>query len=106
MQLDVLEEIPRRQLTLVAAGPGSGKTQVFVEALRRELTDWTSSRNGIAAVSFTNVAHKIISERLGGVPPAPHFVGTLDAFLLRFVVHPFAKLVGAHPNGVRLVPDP
>jgi DNA helicase II / ATP-dependent DNA helicase PcrA len=36
---------------------------------------------------------------------APHFVGTIDAFLLRFVVQPFAQLLGFCSLGARLLPD-
>src|SRR5687767_7468238 len=106
LQRAVLDAIPTRRLTVVRAGPGSGKTRVFVEALRRQLASWQSPRAGVAALSFTNVAHEVIAERLEGAPRAPHFVGTLDAFFLRFVVLPFAKLVGVHPQGARLVPEP
>lgn len=105
LQEAVLEAVSARRLTVVRAGPGSGKTRVFVEALRRQLKGWTSHRTGVAALSFTNVAREVVSQRLGGAPPSPHFLGTLDAFLLRFVVLPFAKLAGAHPNGIRLIPE-
>lgn len=104
-QQTVLTELESRRLTVVRAGPGSGKTRVFVEALRRQLDGWNSARVGIAALSFTNVAHEVITRRLGGTPPPPHFVGTIDAFLLRFVVQPFAKLLGFCPQGARLLPE-
>lgn len=104
-QQTVLTEIENRRLTVVRAGPGSGKTRVFVEALQRQLDGWTSARVGVAALSFTNVAHEVVTSRLGGSPPAPHFVGTIDAFLLRFVVQPFARLLGFCPQGARLLPE-
>jgi DNA helicase-2/ATP-dependent DNA helicase PcrA len=104
-QRAVLDAVAVQRMTVVRAGPGSGKTRVFVEALRRELENWKSPRQGVAALSFTNVAHEVVSQRLRGTPPAPHFVGTLDSFLLRFVVIPFAKIIGVHPGGVRIVPD-
>jgi len=104
-QQTILTEIESRRLTVVRAGPGSGKTRVFVEALRRQLDGWNSARVGVAALSFTNVAHEVVTRRLGGSPPAPHFVGTIDAFLLRFVVQPFAKLLGFCPQGARLLPE-
>src|ERR1700759_1825134 len=104
-QQTILTELDSRRLTVVRAGPGSGKTRVFVEALRRQLDGWSSARIGVAALSFTNVAHEVVTRRLGGPPPAPHFVGTIDAFLLRFVVQPFAKLLGFCPQGARLLPE-
>jgi DNA helicase-2/ATP-dependent DNA helicase PcrA len=81
------------RITVVTAGPGSGKTRLFVEAVQKYLQDWKSHRAGLAALSFTNVAQKEIAARIGGHLGAPHFVGTLDSFMLRFVVRPFAHLV-------------
>ena len=86
-EIQLLNSAQRRAATangdvVIRAGPGSGKTRVFVEALRRQLEGWTSMRSGIAALSFTNVAHEVVTERLGGAPPAPHFIGTIDSFLL------------------------
>ncbi len=94
------------RLTLVNAGPGSGKTRLFVEAVRNYLATWQDSAAGLAALSFTNVAQNEIANRLGGRLRWPHFVGTLDSFLLRFVVRPFGSTVGAAPGGIQLVPSP
>lgn len=105
-QLDVLSEIAGNRLTVVRAGPGAGKTRVFVEALKREIASCASSRFGVAALSFTNVAREEIANRMKGPVLAPHFVGTLDAFFWRFVVRPFAALAGVTPSGARLLPSP
>jgi DNA helicase-2/ATP-dependent DNA helicase PcrA len=106
-QLDVLEEIDKNRITVVRAGPGAGKTRVFVEAFKREIERSDSShRWGVAALSFTNVAHEEISNRIARTVSAPHFVGTLDAFLFRFVVRPFGSLAGLSAAGARLLPSP
>lgn len=93
-------------VTAVRASPGSGKTRVFVEALNQRLTSWAERHAGVAALSFTNVAQQEIAKRLGGHPFPPHFVGTLDSFMLRFVVRPFAHLIGVSAQGARLIPAP
>jgi len=105
-QSAALEAFSKHRMTVIRAGPGSGKTHVFVEALSRTIKGWNLARRGIAALSFTNVAHEEITKRLGGAPAAPHFVGTLDAFLLRFVVQPFASSLGVRATGCRLIPAP
>lgn len=49
-------------------------------------------RAGVAAISFTNVAQEEVRRRVRALQIAdgyPHFVGTIDAFLLRFVVRRF-----------------
>lgn len=89
------------RVRVVRASPGSGKTHLFVEEISRRLDSWTSRTAGVAALSFTNVAQQLIADRLGGRPMIPHFVGTIDAFVWRFVVRPFAHLLGVKP---RLIP--
>jgi len=96
-------ESPAR-VRVVRACPGAGKTEMFVEAIRRELKSWDKPIGGIAALSFTNVARQTIESRVGGVVGAPHFVGTLDAFAFRFILKPFCHLVGLPAGGVRLFP--
>ncbi|MDP9349695.1 MAG: UvrD-helicase domain-containing protein, partial [Gemmatimonadota bacterium] len=81
------------RIRVVRAAPGSGKTWLVAEALREELLGWRSAHRGIAALSFTNVAGEEIRRALGATPPHPHFVGTIDAFLYRYVVRPFARVI-------------
>ena len=102
----VLNEIAENRLTVVRAGPGAGKTRVFIEAFKREIERTSSPRFGVAALSFTNVAHEEITRRMDRAICPPHFVGTLDAFMWRFVVRPFANLVGLSSKGPRLLPAP
>ena len=101
-QKEVLASTAR--ITVVRACPGAGKTEVFVEAIRRRLHDWKEPGLGLAALSFTNIARQTIEARVGGSIPAPHFVGTLDSFVFRFIVKPFGHLVGLPKGGVRLFP--
>lgn len=92
------------RITVVRACPGAGKTEVFVEAIRKRLREWNRRGCGLAALSFTNIARQTIEERVGGAVAAPHFVGTLDAFVFRFIVKPFGHLVGLPQGAVRLFP--
>lgn len=91
----------------VAACPGSGKTRVLVERARRRLADRSSGR-AIAFLSFTIAAVSELEERLRRedlleTPAFPHFIGTFDGFLWRFLIAPFgAPGCAARP---RLIPD-
>ena len=70
------------------AGPGSGKTRALVQRYLRAAEATTS---GIALLSFTNAAVDEVRRRAGPSPRfllAPHFVGTIDSFLHRFIVTP------------------
>jgi DNA helicase-2/ATP-dependent DNA helicase PcrA len=79
----------------VQAAPGSGKTWLVAEELRGRLTGWKTKHAGIAALSFTNVANREIQAALGFLPGHPHFAGTLDSFIYRFITQPFRKF---HPD--------
>ena len=101
-QQDVLDSTAR--VRIVRAAPGSGKTWLVAELIRRELGSWTSDGRGIAALSFTRVGGEEIRKALGYDLDHPHFVGTIDSFLFRYVVRPF--LPRARPNHAppRLIP--
>ena len=101
-QNDILESDAR--VTLVVASPGSGKTRVFAEAFVRKAQEWKSKTSGIAAISFTNVAERTIRERLGISIPYPHFIGTIDSFILRFILKPFSQYAGFSNAMPRIIP--
>jgi DNA helicase II / ATP-dependent DNA helicase PcrA len=66
---------------LVVAGPGSGKTRVVTERIRRLLT--TAGPNfRILALTFTNKAANEMAERLQDVPEITRraFIGTMHSF--------------------------
>lgn len=92
------------RIRLVRAVPGSGKTWLIAEEMRRTLEKWKTRHRGIAALSFTNVARDEIRQALGFMPEHPHFVGTLDAFLLRYIVRPFCHLAGFDIKSIKLIP--
>jgi len=92
--LPPIELSPEQQRVLdhavrvVEAGPGSGKTRALVA---RFLQSASATLRGVALVSFTNAATEEVRRRTGSAPHllrAPHFVGTIDAFLHRFIVTP------------------
>jgi DNA helicase-2/ATP-dependent DNA helicase PcrA len=91
------------RIKVVRAGPGTGKTRLFVAALQKELAGWSHAKAGIAALSYTNVAQQQIAERAGHIPP-PHLTTTIDGFILRFIIRPFAHLITENVQGTRLLP--
>lgn len=66
---------------ICVAGPGSGKTRVLVERIRRLIQEGTSPKE-IVAVTFTNAAANEISERVGF---DLGYCGTLHGFMLRLI---------------------
>ena len=101
-QRAVLESTAR--VRVVRAAPGSGKTWLVAEAIRGELARWAMPAAGIAALSFTRVGGEEIRTALGRDLDHPHFVGTLDAFLFRYVVRPHLRaILPDHPVPI-LVP--
>ncbi len=94
------------RLLVVQACPGSGKTTLFAQKIDQLLKNWPYSRKGIAAISFTNSASNEIYNRVGTALKQPHFIGTLDSFVLRNVVLPFGHFYHLPREGARLVPAP
>ena len=82
------------------ACPGAGKTRAIVARyLRRAMEE---PRKGIALLSFTNAAIEEVKGRCGDMPDAlqaPHFVGTFDSFINRFITRPvYVQRTGRTPR--------
>jgi DNA helicase-2/ATP-dependent DNA helicase PcrA len=73
---------------LVVAGPGSGKTRVLTERVRRLLDD-PSQHFRVLALTFTNKAANEMKERLNDVPDILKraFVGTLHSFCMEVLAN-------------------
>jgi DNA helicase-2/ATP-dependent DNA helicase PcrA len=94
---------PRQQEIVDAAGdflllscPGSGKTRAAAHRAAR-LTAEPGVK--LAVCSYTNVGAErigsMLANDLGVALNHQHFLGTIHAFLLRYVVYPYAHLLGA-----------
>lgn len=101
-QLTVLNS--RARIRVVRAAPGSGKTWLVAETIRRAIPIWTGKGSGIAALSFTRVGGEEIRKAVGYELDHPHYIGTLDAFLFRYVVRPFLTDVYPQYARPRLIP--
>ena len=73
---------------LVVAGPGSGKTRVLTERVRRLLDD-TTQHFRVLALTFTNKAANEMIEPLDDVPDIRKraFVGTLHSFCMEVLAN-------------------
>lgn len=97
---------------VVRACPGSGKTYCVSARLARLILDWRKEYEGIAAVSFTNVAWQEIEKKyseefqVGDKISFPHFLGTIDSFINKFIFLPYGHLVLKCKNRPILVGEP
>jgi DNA helicase-2/ATP-dependent DNA helicase PcrA len=96
-----VNELTEEQLNVVAATghlyvracPGAGKTRTMVH-LATKAAESGGIRSGVASLSFTNAAVDELDRRVRGAPPSsillgpPHYAGTFDAFLIRYVLGP------------------
>ncbi len=94
----------KARVRLIRAVPGSGKTWLVADLIKKELVQWQPKHGGISALSFTRVGGDEIRRAVGYDLPHPHFVGTIDAFLFRFIVRPFLKQVLPSLAVPRLIP--
>ncbi|KUY69840.1 hypothetical protein WI25_15865 [Burkholderia cepacia] len=106
---------PERQAVLLAGGsvdvqaaPGSGKTTLLAAKLSILAKKWQHANRGICVVSHTNVAREEIEARLResryGVLlfSHPHFIGTIQTFIHKFVSLPLLRSRGVE---VRVIDD-
>ena len=96
---------------VVRACPGSGKTYSVAARLAHKISNWESKYQGIATLSFTNIAWQEIEKQVsdfGTRTPIvyPHFLGTIDSFVNRFIFLPFGHLVMGCKSRPVLVGEP
>jgi DNA helicase II / ATP-dependent DNA helicase PcrA len=97
---------------VVRACPGSGKTYSVAARLANKMSCWPHKYQGIATISFTNAAWQEIERQVAtcfGINkrlPYPHFLGTIDSFVNRFVFLPFGHLVMGCKKRPVLVGEP
>lgn len=83
---------------ILCACPGSGKTHIVVRKVEKYLSVWEQSHQGVAVLSFTNVASDEIKNQLNtnevveGATSYPHFIGTVDSFINTFIVLQYGYL--------------
>ena len=86
------------------ACPGSGKTTVVAQKMIDYLHHWNRPHQGIAVLSFTNVASEEIDRQAVEMFPegfsidTPHFVGTLDSFIDNYIFLQFGYLLLESPQ--------
>lgn len=97
---------------VVRACPGSGKTYCVSARFARLILDWEKEYEGIAVLSFTNVAWKEIEKtysevfQIGARVSFPHFLGTIDSFINKYIFLPFGHLVLKCNDRPTLVGEP
>ena len=90
----------------IQACPGSGKTTLLVAKLAILARKWTWRDRGICVLSHTNAARHEVEERLLGYPSAhrllgyPHYVGTIQVFVDRFLALPCLRNMGVDVHAV------
>lgn len=80
------------------ACPGSGKTEVVAAKVAKEISNWKKDPSGIAILSFSNSATDELKDRIGKFSTSnlkfyPHFIGTFDSFIYKYIVSPVAHKV-------------
>lgn len=86
----------------IQACPGSGKTTLVAAKLMLLAKKWNSTHQGICVLSHTNVAKDEIIDRLNKsslvearlLLSYPHFIGTIQEFVHRFIALPYLRSKG------------
>lgn len=97
---------------VVRACPGSGKTFTVSAKMEKILNNWPYSHQGVATLSFTNIAWQEIEKELKNtflidVPlQHPHFLGTIDSFINNYIFFPYGHLILGCEGRPTLVGEP
>ncbi len=92
-----------RGSTVLVACPGAGKTRIVgarasLLSAELDLSGWA----GVAAITFTKAAaeeiRSVYHHIFGSDVQPPHYIGTLDSFLYRYIFNPFGHLVLGKPE--------
>jgi superfamily I DNA/RNA helicase len=84
----------------VQACPGSGKTTMVAAKLLILAKKWENKHQGICVLTHTNVAKNEIIDRLSRIEDGnkllsfPHFIGTIQEFVNKFLAIPFLRSKG------------
>lgn len=84
---------------ILKACPGSGKTFIVSQKIVKYITNWSSPHQGVAVLSFTNVASEEIQKQAkknnsdSFFVGYPHYNGTLDSFINKFIFLRFGYLL-------------
>jgi len=85
---------------VITACPGSGKTSIVVEKIRREIEE-LNSYQGVIGITFTVKASNELRQRCkqDGLNIKSSFFGTIDHFCLSEIIYPFiSRLYGPSNN--------
>ncbi|MCC9070756.1 ATP-dependent helicase [Flavobacterium sp. F-65] len=91
--------------SVVIAAPGSGKTFVVSQKIKRNLVH-LKNHEGIIAISYTNKASNELKNRSlsNGEDPKSSFFGTIDKFNISEILIPFGKLMFGIPrNEIKII---
>ncbi|MCL1976250.1 MAG: ATP-dependent helicase [Firmicutes bacterium] len=89
---------------VLCACPGSGKTYVVAQKLLKHVKSWNRPHQGVAVLSFTNVASDEIGKQTKELMPGgfeiayPHYIGTLDSFINKYILLRFGYLMLKDPR--------
>ena len=98
IQRDIINEDGN---TVVLASPGSGKTFVMSEKIKRLLrSEDMREYQGLIAISYTRKASMHLKRKslTDGVREKNSFFGTIDSFCLTQIILPFGSYVMGYPN--------
>ncbi|MCX4045661.1 UvrD-helicase domain-containing protein [Aeromonas veronii] len=95
-----------KNFTDVQACPGSGKTTMVAAKLLIMAKKWKHSYRGICVLTHTNVAKREIIEQLNKSNDGdkllsyPHFIGTIQEFVNKFLAIPYLRSNGFNINAI------
>lgn len=106
VKFDAKRQLAIKSFNDVQACPGSGKTTMVAAKLLIIAMKWKHSHRGVCVLTHTNVAKKEIIDRLKQSADGkkllsyPHFIGTIQEFVNKFLAIPYLRSSGYQINTI------
>lgn len=106
VEFDLMRQQAIKTFNDVQACPGSGKTTMVAAKLLIIAKKWQHSHKGVCVLTHTNVAKREIIDRLkqstyGEILLSyPHFIGTIQEFVNKFLAIPYLRSDGYQINSI------
>lgn len=90
---------------LIIACPGSGKTRTLTHKIASELSQVSSHREFVVALTYTHVAAEEIRDRIEamGIDTTQLWVGTIHSFCLTWILRPYSLYHEALKDGFSVI---
>jgi len=105
LNIEQISAVLEKKSVLLMSCPGSGKTRTLTYKIAYELSTLGNKKKFIIAITYTNRAADEVKERIEllGVNTKQLWIGTIHAFCLEWILHPYSQYSNRLKYGFRVI---